>query len=489
MVARNGQRVSVAPQRPEVLEGLCTKALRYVPDGRGYGLEAQLDLLLDQDPPRPTAGLEWIVVYQLMKAGFDVKRRWYSPGPTGLPEPEVEAVRKNGPCDQQLLSFVQGFDHGLIRHRPGVDRNWLVAQMVLAWPDATFAIATASYGETRRIRKGLYRYGVKTTLVTTKSCPDRPGRVVIGTYTAMGHNEIECNKRHFFFAANASHALGEQAQRCLLQVDAGFRLFGLMSDDRELSPREHDLLVATFSLSEILVPAHGCEEIKPRVVWVPFHRRGAGAAHNAADVKNRLVWNDPIRNRQLTRLAKAIRAGNLATLSNHFPTVAAALGHHRPYRMIVLVDGMDHLLALAERLPGWPIITGQHVDEIGLTAKQSRLLATRRGLWNTGAAMIVTAAGAESMEPITGGGMTVIIWASSGPGLPPIPPAWRMAPAGVARHILVIDVDEHHHPILAKWTRRRKKAYRDAEWFAPGADPLVERIKRFVAARPRRSQP
>ena len=498
VVTRNGQHLSVTP----ITETLCTRVRRAVHDDQhGCRVVTVVEpLLASVEPPRrirseqklpvPAAGLESIVRHLARKAGRKIVVRWHSPPPPPLPKPDFEVVCLRGLCDQQLLSFVRGFDHGLIRHSAGVDRNWLIAQLSHAYPNRTFVIATASYAEAKRIRKGLYRHAVKSTLVTSTRCPDRPGRVVIGTFAAMGHNSVECNKRHFFICANAAHALGEQAQRCLLQVDAGFRLFGLLPDDRRLSPAEKDWLVAIFGLRETVVPAHGYEEIKPDVVWVPFRRHGAGnVPDNVYEVKRQLIWNNHIRTRQIGRLAKAVKAADIATLNNDFPAVKAALGDERPRRTIVLVDSVNHALSVARRLSGWPIVAADYVDEMGLTGKQRQLLADRRGTWNTGAGMIVTAAGAESMAPITGGGMTVIIWASSGPGLPPIPPAWRMAAAGEAHKTLLVDIDDHHHPILARWTRRRRKAYRDAEWFAPGADPHVERIKQFLAARPERSQP
>ncbi len=121
-------------------------------------------------------------------------------------------------------------------------------------------------------------------------------------------------------------------------------------------------------------------------------------------MKRHLVWGNHIRNRLITRLAKASRAGDRTTLSNHFPAVAPVLERHAPKRTIVLVDGMDHLLALTERLPGWPLVTSQHLDVTGLTAKQSRLLAKRRRVWNVSPDMLLTAAGAEDMEPITSDG-------------------------------------------------------------------------------------
>jgi len=356
--------------------------------------------------------------------------------------------------------------------------------MILAWPHCTFAVATASYDEARRLRKGLLQHGVQSTLVTTRFCPDAPGRVVVGTYMSMCG--FESNKRDIFICANAAHALGAQAQFCFIQPFCRYRLFGFMADDRRLSNWERDWLIATFGLNELVIPAHGYTEIRPRVVWMPFQRNGAGNVGNALQVKRRLVRGGHLRNRVIARVARAIAAGDCTTLRSDSPSVTAALAGRRPDRTIVLVDAVDHAISIAARLPGWPIVVGKHVDEKGLTERQRRLLDRGRGIWNPGQNMISTAAGTEAIDLLRCGGMTTVFWAGAGPALPPIPSAWRMARPGEARDILIVDVDERYHPTLAQWCRRRRRGYWDAEWLAPGAHVLRERIKRFLATRPRR---
>jgi hypothetical protein len=66
----------------------------------------------------------------------------------------------------------------------------------------------------------------------------------------------------------------------------------------------------------------------------------------------------------------------------------------------------------------------------------------RRGRWNTGTGgLIVTAEGAGQLE-ISRSGLVVVIWASAGPHLPPLPASWRAVPAGDSRELLVIDFED-----------------------------------------------
>jgi hypothetical protein len=152
VVMRYGQHLSITPQ---IAAPLSTRIRRAVSDDQhGCRVVTVVEPLLGpvEPPRRPqpgqrrpivTAGLEPIVAHMAKEAGHKVERRWYSPPPSLLPEPDLEAIGLRGPCDEQLLHFIRACEHGLIRHRAGVNRNWLIAQLVQAWPDTTFAIATA----------------------------------------------------------------------------------------------------------------------------------------------------------------------------------------------------------------------------------------------------------------------------------------------------------------------------------------------------------
>ena len=100
VIVRSGQRLSIEPPCPEILEALTTKVWRPVDDDQ-HGcrvvtvVEPLLDpiqppqlLLPDQRLPVPTAGLEPIVRCLARKGGRKVAVRWHSPPPSTLPKPD-----------------------------------------------------------------------------------------------------------------------------------------------------------------------------------------------------------------------------------------------------------------------------------------------------------------------------------------------------------------------------------------------------------------
>jgi hypothetical protein len=58
------------------------------------------------------------------------------------------------------------------------------------------------------------------------------------------------------------------------------------------------------------------------------------------------------------------------------------------------------------------------------------------------------------------------------------------SPAKLDR-LLLIDLDDRHHPVLRRWSRQRWIAYAQQGWYSPGVDPAQARIERFLANRPK----
>jgi hypothetical protein len=50
--------------------------------------------------------------------------------------------------------------------------------------------------------------------------------------------------------------------------------------------------------------------------------------------------------------------------------------------------------------------------------------------------------------------------------------------------LLLIDLDDRHHPLLRRWSRQRRGLYAQRGWFAPGMDPFQARVQQFLANRP-----
>jgi hypothetical protein len=200
-------------------------------------------------------------------------------------------------------------------------------------------------------------------------------------------------------------------------------------------------------------------------------------------LKREGLWRHGLRNRRIAALARALADADHPRLDAEYPALAPRLASRGgPLKVAVLVENVEHGLAIAGRLPGWPIKTGPHVATVGLPGRLAGLLARRR--WagaGTPARAIVTMAGLE------GSGLEKLDVLVRGDGGPHVPPALctlaiRADGAGVIP-LLVVDLDDRHHPRLREWARRRRIAYMELGWVV-GDGGQNTPIARFLASRP-----
>ncbi len=462
-VDRGWGQLFVNQADPTCLDAFATNRVRPVVDRTGaVCLVKERQSLLLSDHPNEALDKPLEAALRRFHLNFRIQRRSAQP----LPAPSFKNFPDSPAIDLEFLTFVSICHHSLVRCGLGLDRSWLIAEMVWAWPKAKFAIATATCDEARRICKALRRRNIKVTLATTNRPPRRPGRVVIGTYSAFQHTDIKCNHRHFAVAANAAHTLSEAGQWFLRQDNPMFRVVGLLPENEQLSPSEQDWLVATFGVQEITIPCPGCRQILPRVIWLPFQW------HSDPEKPIKRIHKHHVRNRKIAQHAKSLAR-----------CVAAGC---TPQKVIVLVHGVDHALALAKKLTGWPIVCAGRVTEFGLHRRDRSLLAAQRTRDTNNATMIVTADAAETVS-LDGCETVAVIWASGGKHLPPLPRAWFISPAEAPRGVLLYDIEDCGDWHLAEATQHRKRAYWEAEWLAPGENPLTSRVQRFLSRRPRRA--
>ena len=100
--------------------------------------------LLEPAVPRPNAGLLLAVCRLLGQTGQKRVRIYRSSqSPAELPVPDEASVCWHGPCDAQMLAMIRAEHHGLVRHE-STDPAWLIAEIALAFPQATLAVMVAS---------------------------------------------------------------------------------------------------------------------------------------------------------------------------------------------------------------------------------------------------------------------------------------------------------------------------------------------------------
>jgi hypothetical protein len=130
--------------------------------------------------------LEPVVRLALSQAGYQIKTFGCSSGP--LAAPLITQSPHGDPADRLLLDLVQHNERGLIRVGNNVSVAWLIAQMALAWPEKTIAVAVARREEVQELANALRGYELGVSVITGKNNPGSVSRVVVSTYVGLAHS-------------------------------------------------------------------------------------------------------------------------------------------------------------------------------------------------------------------------------------------------------------------------------------------------------------
>ncbi len=491
-VERCGQAIVVKPACAEVFAVLQTVKHVYA-SRRGHGgrtVKVVQDLFkIEADFGGPQAilpaGLEAVALHLLEQAGFDVNfsNETVLP-PRAIPVPDVVAARRLGPVDRSMLNFVHAYERGLVRYRVGaVKPARLIALLALAFPDMTIVVACKRRTDIHRLGRQLRRLLPGLVDVADGPAPKRLKRVVVTTFAGLGEPAVEIEKKDFLIIPNATEALEANARFAIPHAERA-RLFGFLEIGRHLAPFDRDWVTAVFGFEDVVISRHGFIRRPVEVVAV----KGAGGQSVAANLdsvtlKRRGLWRSGLRNRRIAALARALADADHARLRAECPAVAARLaGRGGTLKVALLVENVEHALAIAGRLPDWPIKTGPHVATVGLPRRLAALLAQRR--WDgagTPARAIVTMAGLEKsgLEKLD-----VLVRADGGTHVPPaLDNIVVRASVQIRRPLVIVDIGDRHHPRLRQWSRQRRAAYVERGWIVDGVGPATT-VERFLASRP-----
>ena len=488
IVDRVGQELLVEPRCVEALAPLRTArhALARSEPG-GCRVEAALERLgtVDHHPSGPRtyypAGLEPIVFRLLHRAGYQVTRT----GDRAVILPAPETSDGLGPVDSALLDFVHRHERGLVRYDGHfVNPAQLVAQLRLAYPAAKIAVAVAG-------REALWAFGrclksiIPGATVADDRCQAPAGPLVVATFMGLGADCVDLHRRDIVVVLDASEALGRFARLALPGAPQA-RLYGLLDRSRRLAPYDRDRVLALFGPEEVVIPWHGYVERPVEVVTCRITGGPAGVlGDDVVALKRGAVWLNPVRNRRLAQLACALSQGDLGRVAAESPALSARPGDGSESRVVVLVENVEHALALAGRLPGWPIVTGPEVVTVGLPPHQ--IVALEKCRWRGGeppARAVATFAGLDAAGPVDA---DVVIRADGGADVPEALAAICITHNHEARSLLLVDPDDRHHPVLRRWGRSRLNAYLARGWAVDGSSSMAtDSISRFLGSRPGR---
>jgi hypothetical protein len=414
----------------------------------------------------------------LSRAGYAIKRSGMSPQ---LLPPPCQVPGFN-PVDQRLLQTVREREWALIRYAPqSVNPARLVAEVALGWPDLTVAVVVRRLDEGRRFAACLRQYGLDVARVGGRHRGSGRGRVAVTTPQGLADLPTDVAWLDVVFTLDAVEATAKVYTECLVRACRA-RLYGLLPCDVRPAPLEADLLAALFGFEEVVLPRHGCHERRVEVLTVPC----AGgmplpAGLDGLRLKRQGLWRHERRNRLVAQLARAVCAKDVERLQASLPAVAAALARTPGNRVAVLVENVEHALALTPLLAGWPVVTGRQVQEQGLPGKAREQLRARQSPWRSPAGgLIVTAAGLAGIDP---GSFDVVVRADGGRGLPALRPEQLVQPDDQDSPLWLIDLKDRHHPVLRQWARSRVEAYSQRSWFAAGVEVRQGRVERYLACR------
>jgi hypothetical protein len=301
-------------------------------------------------------------------------------------------------------------------------------------------------------------------------------QVVIGTYTEMSSDDIMFNKRHIVLAWDALHAIRQYADLPLSTIDSRFRLFGLLPENQQLSPYEQDCLMAIFGPAKLVMPQIGWQRQPVAVAWLTQHAPLIAQSAQGAKLLKKGYWCHPTRNRRIAQAARAITTHNSSTLAQLVPAAVEYFHQYAPQRVAVVTDTLEHAITIAGKLLGWQLLMGPDANTAGFTADQLNLLRDRTSRWHDQEHVILTTA---ALDQIDVAHLDVMIWAGGGSSCP-LAQTRLLCPVDRPRRLLLIDVDDRHHPQLRRWSRARRKTYEERDWYPPGVTALTGRIQRYL---------
>jgi hypothetical protein len=178
----------------------------------------------------------------------------------------------------------------------------------------------------------------------------------------------------------------------------------------------------------------------------------------------RLLWQDARRNRVVASTAK-----RLAT------TV--------PGHVVLVVESLDHALALITRVKDWILVTGPDPNLTGLSESKRRLVlgdcrpgAPSRSIMPARKFLATFASLAELDWAL----VDLVIRADGGTGELPLP-AKALNTASDRAPLRVVDITDGHAPFWRMRAHQRQAAYEAIGWATPEQDAATHRLDRFLA--------
>ena len=487
---RDSQHISLTPETLEKLGGDVTVRKRVPVDDfvHGYDVREVRESAL-AGHRMPNAGLIDLLAYRAWKRGYQLTGTSDTPIST-LPEPA------NG--DQLTYSawaqFVQREPRGLVRISKPVDVAVLITELAVAFPSSRIMLL-GRVNDLKpvylRLRKLLPKevHSQNQLAFVHGGCRLRQAddaefpRLICCTPTEAA--DLDSEKCDIVVMYDAFECLHELMAWPLIQMDAKFRLFGILRTDRKPKPYEQARLHQVFGFSQLDLMDGGRVRRDVHYAWVRHAGQapagsiistpalGGRKATESVDSLAAYVHNHH-RNDQISRLAKKLRAGNPIE-GDQFRDVRRWLEVRggQSVSITVVVDRLDHAIQLQRKLGGWPIIADPEKNLHDLSKSTKRRINIRLQQWLP--CQIVVADAAQNFQ---GQHSDVLIWASGGVAMD-IPAFWTFSHNNSDRPMLIIDFLDDFTAATRKLSYQRRDDLAQRNIFRVGTSEVIGRIERF----------
>jgi hypothetical protein len=400
-----------------------------------------------------------------------------------LPTLEVPRPDKSLP-DMEILRFIACHDRGVIRYNPNsVDLPFLINQVARAWPRLRIAVIVSHRTDVINLAKTLRVRGIDAFGYDGRDHPFVDARVAVATTGGMAWTPLEPEKWDIVLVLDAAHGISDE-KRWHLSHFARARTYGLLSLERHLSPYEDDLVRCLFGFQECTLPQHGLRMRHMEVAWAPLGARrpacrSRGSPRNEVTVKRHRVWKNEPRNRLIARLARSFRAGEDLT-----PLIANWRDRNwateRP-SVFVIAEGLDHALALANKLPGWSILCSGAPNLSGLSDLQIQDITDRTSVIDSVQPFGIVTHGGMQDSQMPWARADVIIRADGGTDMLPLPGNALVESGGSRRPLMLVDIEDRLDVELEHRLRKRFDTYCRAGIFPEGINPASYRVQQFMS--------
>lgn len=466
-----------------VLGPVQTREVRPVQEQQAtYGVEWQrMPLILWGDGARPNYGLAPLLVERGRRVGREVRLVSGNQEFCRLEVPDACPAQNRG-----MLSWIANSELGIVEHGRRAGVTDLLREVIQCFRDqATIAVLYGSEHQQERATEPLSPNWIGGTLLRARFDYEEPPRVAVGTFRNAAREDVGIHDFDIVIVPRATDALSEYAQRALSDVALHCRLIGLLPDDERLSPASRGRLLATFGARRYSVPQLGRVQRVVNLALLHLPEYEVEDIEHEVRFLRQAVWRNDSFNDLLAAAADSIAAGEARNtwLSPRSPTQIEDLGENT--NVVIGCDNVEHALELAKRLPEWQINLGTDCYLDGLSPDGLAALRRRRDepAWSPQACRkrIFTA---DAFRTYDLSGVSIIIWAGTGGGLPPIESQTLIvdprSPAS-SRPLLVVDVENRSHRKLRRASRERCWLYVDRGWLPEGADEATSRLVEFDA--------